>query len=505
MSKLEFCKRFVYLNRKLIKFPGRPYLPAVYASAGRNLVLRCSRQTEKSTFLANTILYEACIRPGTEILLVCPRMEQARVFVRTRLLPVLLESPMIRRRLLGRAGRRPQITNLRFANGSRLFVRAAYRSADACRGLSADLLLVDEFQDIAAGNLPVLQETLSHAAHGRTILTGTPKLIENHLEGVFRQSTANEWQVRCTKCAKGVILDERSLGPKGIVCPDCQRPLEPRRGGWVARNPQATWGDGFWIGHPMVPWLNYDEILQRQRVYDLARFKNEVLGLPTSLGEHVVTRQELEACCGSEPMAASFADLPEAARRGLIAGIDWGGGGTSRTVLVIGVMDAAYCFHICRLERFAADEDPNRILDTLANRCRQFQVRLVAADGGGNGHVLNRLLLERLGPSSVRLVGILYSAADQEPVRDGALVKWTVNRSATIGALFTRVKKQSLVFPGLEQCGSFLDEFACEVAEYDDINRTVRYSHPQTQPDDALHATNYALLLAIRRFNDASS
>jgi len=44
-----------------------------------------------------------------------------------------------------------------------VFVRAAYHSADAARGISADLLLVDEFQDIAAGDLPVLQETLSHS------------------------------------------------------------------------------------------------------------------------------------------------------------------------------------------------------------------------------------------------------------------------------------------------------------------------------------------------------
>ena len=50
------------------------------------------------------------------------------------------------------------------------------------------------------------------------------------------------------------------------------------------------------------------------------------------------------------------------------------------------------------------------------------------------------------------------------------------------------------------QSGSYLDEFACEVAEYDDINRTVRYSHPETQQDDAMHATNYALLVGIRTF-----
>jgi hypothetical protein len=53
----------------------------------------------------------------------------------------------------------------------------------------------------------------------------------------------------------------------------------------------------------------------------------------------------------------------------------------------------------------------------------------------------------------------------------------------------------------VDECGAYLDEFACEFAEYDDINRTIRYSHPQTQPDDALHATNYALLLGVKAFS----
>ena len=61
MGKLNFCERFVYLDGKLISFEDRPYLPAIYASNKRNIVLRCSRQTEKSTFLANTIIHEACM------------------------------------------------------------------------------------------------------------------------------------------------------------------------------------------------------------------------------------------------------------------------------------------------------------------------------------------------------------------------------------------------------------------------------------------------------------
>jgi len=256
MAMLEFCSEFVYLNRAPISFADRPYLPAIYA-ARRNLILRCSRQTEKTTFLANTILYEATNRPGTRILFVSPRTEQARVFAHTRLSPSLLESPVIRRSLLGRSARKPPIANMTFKNGSQVFLRAAYRSADAARGLSADLLLVDEFQDIAPGDLPVLQETLSHAKNGRTILTGTPKLCDNHLEAIFTQSTANEWTVACPGCSKLVIFDERCLGPRETICPHCQTPVDPRAGHWTARNPDAVWGDGFWISHLMVPWVHY--------------------------------------------------------------------------------------------------------------------------------------------------------------------------------------------------------------------------------------------------------
>ena len=199
---------------------------------------------------------------------------------------------------------------MEFANDSRVFVRASYHNADAARGISADLLLIDEMQDIAAGSLPVLQETLSHSSDGRTILTGTPKSVDNHLDGLFNQSTANEWTITCPGCEKGVILDEHCLGPVGIICPKCDLPLDPTQGRWIPRNPQATWGAGYWINHVMVPWVNYDELVDRQRVYDPAQFKNEVLGLPSALGDHVVTRAEMEACCTELPMAQSIEQVP---------------------------------------------------------------------------------------------------------------------------------------------------------------------------------------------------
>ena len=241
-KKLRFCESFVCLDGRPISFLGRPYLPPVFAHSLGNLVLRCSRQVEKSTFLLLTILYLAVVYPGIKILFVCPREQQASVFIKTRLMPVLNNSPVLRRVLIGNSRRPLPVRDLRFANGSQLFVRAAYRSADAARGLSADVLMIDEFQDIAPGSLSVLQETLSHSERPRTILTGTPKNIDNHLEAIFAQSTANEWTTTCSNCGKGVIPDERMLGPTGPTCPSCQTAIDISLGSWVPRNPGADVG-----------------------------------------------------------------------------------------------------------------------------------------------------------------------------------------------------------------------------------------------------------------------
>jgi hypothetical protein len=45
-------------------------------------------------------------------------------FCRSRLLPSIEQSPLIRRELLGRKSRRPPLSHMIFENGSQLYVRA---------------------------------------------------------------------------------------------------------------------------------------------------------------------------------------------------------------------------------------------------------------------------------------------------------------------------------------------------------------------------------------------
>ena len=301
MNKLAFCKNFVYLNGKPITFDERPYLPEIYDVADRNLVIRrCHGKSRNPLFWQTRSSSPPRIRKRG-ILFVCPRDQQARLFSHFRLAPMLLESPLLQSYLLGKRKKMP-ITNVTFKNGAQLYVRSAYRSADSSRGLSANLVLIDEVQDIAAGHIPVLAEVTSHFKGARMILTGTPKLVDNHLEGFFNQSTANVWTMTCGGCSKPVTIDERALGPEGLICPDCGHSVNAAEGRWVPRNPHATWGVGFTISHAMAPWITHSGVLERQRTYDPASFRNEVLGLPNWLGDHIVTRAELEACCTDRPM-----------------------------------------------------------------------------------------------------------------------------------------------------------------------------------------------------------
>ena len=396
MKMSDWCETFFYLRGKPIRFAGRPYLRAVYDTTARRQIVCAVRGRPRK---ARTWSTASCTRPGPAgqpDALRCPAWNRPGCFSP----PAPAARPGAKSlpagRLLGRGRRRPQVMNL-VENGATLFVRAAYHSADSCRGLSVDLLLVDEFQDVAEGDLPVLTETLSHAENGRMVLTGTPKLCDNHLEAMFRRSTANEWTTACPNCGKDAILDERCLGPSGYPVPAVRNaagsaarslggPQSGRPGGrdsgsairWCPGCPttKSSIGSACTTGRS-----SRTRSWACRRRWRAPRHAGGVGG--------VLPRRRL--------WPSGWRTCHDEGRGELLAGIDWGGGQSSRTVLAIGFMRRDYCFQVCLLERFAASEDPDHVLASVAQRCAQFRVRLLAADGGGNGHVLNRLLLDRLG------------------------------------------------------------------------------------------------------------
>jgi Phage terminase large subunit (GpA) len=504
-DRYEFASAIGYIRGKRIDFAGRPYIPAIYQSTAKRLVIRASRQVEKSTFLALSVIYYALMYPGVRIVCVFPREEQAVVFWHTRLSVLIEQSPVARKTLIGSKKRKMPLRNIGFRNGSWLHLRAAFHNADAVRGLDTDILMIDEFQDVSDGCLPVIEESMSHSDLGHLILTGTPKSVDNHLEAAYSASTANEWRVLCDTCQIWTILNETCLGPTGIICPSCRQPIDPRLGKWIPLNPTSTWGDGYWLNHLAVPWLSFPDLLLRQCSYNPAAFRNECLGLPTALGDLVVTREEVEACCNNLPMATSLNDLHPRMRVRMLAGVDWGGGSVSRTVLVIGHVADDGQLIVRLMKAFPAQQDPRVVVESVAEWCERFQVRVVAADGGGNGTVYNSLLLDQL-PRLPRVFAMQYTMTDHPPKpHRGRLWDWKIGRSPAIGWVISQIKKRQMQFPQLAQCTALLREIYCETAKYDPQQRSVQYVHSESEPDDTLHALTYLGVLSNAWYQAAAA
>ncbi len=86
------------------------------------------------------------------------------------------------------------------------------------------MLLLDEYQDLAPGSLPVLMEIMSHSNRRQVVITGTPKHVDNPLESALSRSTNCEWLVACA-CGNEVRLNEEVITPDGYVCQTCDSGL----------------------------------------------------------------------------------------------------------------------------------------------------------------------------------------------------------------------------------------------------------------------------------------
>ncbi|MBI3832198.1 MAG: phage terminase large subunit family protein [Planctomycetes bacterium] len=499
MDRITLAEALIYLDGQPISFRARPYLRAVYASEAERLVLRASRQSEKSTTLAILVLLELLTSAHARVLVVFPRREQLRMFRETLLLAIVRDSPVVRDVLLG-AGSHTKGYYLRFSNGSEVFLRPSFQNADTVRGITAVFLLVDETQDTAPDTLEVAEQNLSHALRKRIVVAGTPKLSDNLLEKCFAATTQNEWVSVCKACGHENVPELKCLGPDAIQCATCGQPICFAEGRWVARQPDARGGEGFWFNYLITPWLKLDELLYWRETYAPARFKNEVLGQPTIMGDHLVTREQVEACCGERPSIRERQKLSgvNLMLQSLVLGIDWSGGVNSRTAFVVGAHDAQGIFQVLHLESMPIADGFDDALARAKDLIIALGIDLVAADANGNGSVLNRLLLMNCQEAhrSLGLYGLMYADTESSPQFSRSMYRWTVDRTAWIGEVFTRIKKKKIRFPRLTDCGKCLEELWHETALYDNAARRHRFVCPSGGQDDVLHALTYALRLS---------
>lgn len=489
-------------------FKERPHLKRIYDTASRRVLLMCARQVEKSTLLGNISLAYSCIIPSYKTLYVSPSATQTKTFSNDRIKEPIDTSPKLKQfttKMLSQ-----NIFEKQFVNRSKITLRYAFLNADRCRGVPAWGLLLDEIQDILSDNIPVIEACQQHAPKRwrRNLYSGTPKSLDNTIETYWSsQSTQNEWVVPCDGCNVWNILGEKNIGRKGLICAKCGKPINPQheKAQWAAGRQYDEVKvpfEGYHISQLMVPWVDWTEILISYANAGRDKFYNEVLGISYDSGLRPLTKQQVRDCCN--PKVSMRKDLEHykklSSAQPIFAGIDWGTGEHSYTVLTL----ATYIdrkFRVFYMHRFVGDEvEPERQMDLIIEMLRYYSVDLIGVDYGGGFHP-NDKLVRAFGPQKVWRYQ--YAANPKFAVRwNPGLKRYLIHRSEIMSIIFNAIKrKRECEFPKWEEFEKpHAQDMLNIYSEPNAMLRMIQYKHSVDKPDDSFHSLLYCWLVSMHRF-----
>ena len=520
LSPTDFAEMaFRYPNpttRKLenLDFGARPYLKRPYNARAQRTIFLCGRQVEKSTSLANTLLSLACLIPHFKSLYVSPSSTQTKDFSKSRLKEAIETSEVVGTWFP------PYLTDNVYAkkalNRSEIILRYAYLNADRTRGLSADFIAIDEFQDILLENIPVIEEAASHSAFKWFLYSGTPKSQDNPIEHYYATySTQCEWAIPCERHGTPKnpgswhwnLLGEKNIGLKGLSCDKCGRIID-------STHPMCQWVqtafpdkekfetfDGYRIPQLMVPWIPWKDILNKYNKYPKAQFYNEVLGQSFDSGQRPLTQTDvMDNCDDSIRISADF--MRDIKRRlgstAVYAGIDWGQDSTnSYTVLMLAAMLDGR-FTVFYVHRFAGSEqgDTQGQIQKITALVKAFNVVRIGVDYGG-GHFPNDQLAREFGHKRVQR--FQYTTPNTFMEYKSQLGRWIVHKHEIMSAIFTAIKNRNVFrFPAWKDFQSpHAKDFTATYSEYNERRRLTEYKKSPNSTDDAFHSLVFCFLAYI--------
>lgn len=463
----------------------RDYLKPIYDSMDSEIILVFGRQCEKSTFICNMSILHMLANPGFTSLYVAPMRDHMVEFSRAKLDARLRYSPMIFKYFY-KDGDTQNVFEKRLTNRSRIILRSALHDATTSRGISADMVACDEMQDMLNEHIPVIHECLSHSKHKIKLYAGTPKISGDALDSTWQRSRQTEWMMICPQGhfnAQGLDI----IAEDGPRCMTCKSLIERSSGAWVSLHPERRIA-GYRISQLMVPWVKWEEILEKFKTYDHARFLNEVLALPCDELDRPLTEADIKACC--DPSLSMRTDT--AGRYLTVAGIDWGTGSQSYTVLSILsiINDMPILIYAKRFTGVSAD--PEVQVREIIEICKRFHVKRIACDWGF-GFVQNSQLRKALGEDMI--VEVMSSVAS------GSLLKWdknstklVVHRDYMLSRVFNAILQKQIKFPHWEAMKTFAQDILNISIEIKPNRNIIHYIHPDDRPDDFAHSLMYSFL-----------
>ncbi len=390
------------------------------------------------------------------------------------------------------------------------------------RGIPADMILIDEIQDIIFANVPVIEQCASHSPWKIFCYSGTPKSMDNTIETYWSEfSTQNEWVVPCEACGGKEpsswfwnVLGVRNIGKKGPICSKCKRPINPMHphAQWASMQPVTEENthrvafEGYRISQLMVPWIIHDDDAWHDSVlfplenYETAKFNNEVLGVSYDSGQRPLTKRQVEACCQASIRMYDHNAVIETAKRchgGVAAGLDHGTGeNESYSVLSLGGYLGG-AFQIFYIHRFTGEDlNPQLQLLKIAQLLKEVNFVVLGSDYGG-GFDRNDWLMRNFGANKV--MKYQYASGPKKKVKwEGELGRFMLHRTEVMSDVFNAIRQRKIWFPNWEE---FRTPYGSDLLNiYSEFNEQIHMTQYKVSPgksDDSFHSILYCLLASM--------
>jgi len=360
----------------------------------------------------------------------------------------------------------------------------------------------------------VTGQCMANSNYQYSAYAGTPKTMENTIEFLWSQSSQTEWCIPCDGCRKWTfVVSTKAIGKQGPICLSCGKNLNPRKGQWIdMATDQGI--KGFHISQPVMPvnvpaaWqpgsVGHAQAVERWQkllykmetpLYGESRFLNECIGVSTSTGVRLLTKEALEKLCDERLEVTRLPD--PRAKDGIVrvtAGVDWSGGGAevkgsegsmykSRTVLHIWGQQADGRLRTLTYKVFP-NGHPTGWIDEIVEMCNAWGVNMLVGDAG-EGALANAYLRQRMGDH--RVIAIRYMNLSKPVSWNPDSNAYHVDRTTVIDNYARFILHGQVVYPKLTHAQTAINDIL-NVYEEVTLQGKKTWRHSPTMPDDCLHA-----------------
>lgn len=398
------------------------------------------------------------------------------------------------------------------------------------QGKSNKRIVIDEGNDIDWTGWFNLRQTQADTM-GDTLIGGIGGYVDTKYHKIWKTTNQMEWEYELGEPYKGYEnmswrreLEEQCFDQKGIVYNDAMK--EILRGKWVPKATRNYSRHGFHISqllNPRIPLTRLDAIELYHVHEDFSieailedpevtqnDYRRNVLAEFVEGELKPITTKMMLALFDKNVHLTKAEDVDHNAGR-VYVGIDWGGG--DKTIIWIWqcLDDRGPIFKTLWIEKVETN-DISKQIETCKNLIDAYEANKIVVDAGG-GVAQTQDLQKYYGRRCIRNS---YQVRPEKPVPTRLEIqklrremRYVLDRTFSINRIIDLMKigfkdldvfTPRFILPGAdyEKIKWIIAQFVAVQGEEAKLKATgqtyIKYTHLDTEPDDALHACNYAYI-----------